>query len=171
MSIMIDLWWSDYYQITVWWPSDDHVMTVWWPSDDHLMTVWLLLSDDWTCEARIRRRDGKNETPHESRVACHEWEMVNFTHPSFNNIPDWKVKSSKEEFLQNYRKFFKTVAIHREFYFPITSSYPCFNIVLNCKTSCKHYDQFALWDPTKKGQWALHAYSIANFVASWLKWL
>ena len=25
--------------------------------------------------------------------------------------------------------------------------------------------------PHKKGQWALHVYSIANFVASWLKWL
>ena len=23
-----------------------------------------------------------------------------------------------------------------------------------------------VWDPTKKGQWALHVYSIANFVAS-----
>ena len=28
-----------------------------------------------------------------------------------------------------------------------------------------------VWDPTKKGQWALRVYSIANFVASWLKWL
>ena len=28
-----------------------------------------------------------------------------------------------------------------------------------------------LWDPTKKGQWALHGYSIATFVASWLKLL
>ena len=25
--------------------------------------------------------------------------------------------------------------------------------------------------PHKKGQWALHVYSIANFVVSWLKWL
>ena len=25
--------------------------------------------------------------------------------------------------------------------------------------------------PHKKGQWPLHVYSIANFVASWLKWL
>jgi hypothetical protein len=35
----------------------------------------------------------------------------------------------------------------------------------------EHYDGFLLWDPTKKGQWALHVYSIANFVAAWLKWL
>ena len=28
-----------------------------------------------------------------------------------------------------------------------------------------------VWDPTKKGQWALHVYNIANFVVSWLKWL
>ena len=34
------------------------------------------------------------------------------------------------------------------------------------------YVRFFLWDPSKKGQWALlHYYSIANFVASWLKWL
>jgi hypothetical protein len=29
----------------------------------------------------------------------------------------------------------------------------------------------SVWDPTKKGQWMLHIYSIANFVSSWLKWL
>ena len=28
-----------------------------------------------------------------------------------------------------------------------------------------------VWDPTKKGQWVLHVYSTAIFVASWLKWL
>ena len=27
------------------------------------------------------------------------------------------------------------------------------------------------WPYKKKGQWALHVYSINNFVASWLKWL
>ena len=27
------------------------------------------------------------------------------------------------------------------------------------------------YDTPKKGQQALHLYSIANFVASWLKWL
>ena len=32
-------------------------------------------------------------------------------------------------------------------------------------------DMHCLRDPTKKGQQALHVYSIANFVASWLKWL
>ena len=34
-----------------------------------------------------------------------------------------------------------------------------------------HYGRFLLWDPTKKGQWELHVYSIAIFVASQLKWL
>ena len=34
-----------------------------------------------------------------------------------------------------------------------------------------HYGQFLLWDPTKKGQCVLHVYSMATFVASWLKWL
>ena len=29
--------------------------------------------------------------------------------------------------------------------------------------------QFLSWEPTKKGHWALHVYSIATFVASWLK--
>ena len=28
-----------------------------------------------------------------------------------------------------------------------------------------------VWDPTKKGQWALRVYSKAIFVASWLKWI
>ena len=34
-----------------------------------------------------------------------------------------------------------------------------------------HYDWFLWWDFTKKGQWALYVYSIAIFVASWLKWM
>ena len=34
-----------------------------------------------------------------------------------------------------------------------------------------HYVKFLLWDLTRKGQWELHVYSVANFVASWLKWL
>ena len=34
-----------------------------------------------------------------------------------------------------------------------------------------HYGRFLLWDLTKKGQWALHVYSIAIFVASQLKQL
>ena len=32
-----------------------------------------------------------------------------------------------------------------------------------------HYGPLLLWDPTKKEQWALHVYSIANFVASSLE--
>ena len=32
-------------------------------------------------------------------------------------------------------------------------------------------DMHCLRDPTKKGQQELHVYSIANFVALWLKWL
>ena len=39
--------------------------------------------DHWTVEARIRRRDGKNKISYESRVACHKWQMGNFTHPFF----------------------------------------------------------------------------------------
>ena len=39
------------------------------------------------------------------------------------------------------------------------------------KVSPSYYGWFLLWDPTKKGQWALHVYSIANFVASRLRWL
>ena len=31
--------------------------------------------------------------------------------------------------------------------------------------------QNCVWDPTKKEQWALHVYTIANFVSLWLKWL
>ena len=38
-------------------------------------------------------------------------------------------------------------------------------------TILPHYGQFLLWDPTKKGHRALHVYSIATLVASWLKWL
>ena len=29
--------------------------------------------------------------------------------------------------------------------------------------------QHCVWDPAKKGQWPLHIYSVANFVASWLQ--
>jgi hypothetical protein len=35
----------------------------------------------------------------------------------------------------------------------------------------RHYGRFLLWDPTKKGQWVLHVYTIATYVVSWLKWL
>ena len=34
-----------------------------------------------------------------------------------------------------------------------------------------HYVWFLSWDSTKKGQWVLNVYSIANFVILWLKWL
>ena len=55
-------------------------------------------------------------------------------YPSFNNIPDRKVETCKEQFLQNYGNFFKTVG--KKYFLivsplmgknPIPSSYPCFN--------------------------------------------
>ena len=39
------------------------------------------------------------------------------------------------------------------------------------KSTSTYFDQCMLWDPTKKGQQALHLYSVANFVSSCLKWL
>ena len=37
------------------------------------------------------------------------------------------------------------------------------------KSRLMYYDRCVLWDLTKDGQWVLHAYTIANFVVSWLK--
>ena len=46
------------------------------------------------------------------------------------------------------------------------------NILLQIWTILEsNYTVHCVWDPTKIGQWALYVYSIANFVASWLKWL
>ena len=34
-----------------------------------------------------------------------------------------------------------------------------------------YHGPYLLWDPAKKGQWALQVYSIADFDGSWLEWL
>ena len=55
---------------------------------------------------------------HEWLAASDKWGILPIlsSYPSFNNIPDRKVETYKEQFLQNYRKLFKTVG---KKYFPI----------------------------------------------------